>query len=315
MTRRSQPQAKIDDAAFPVRLLVLVPRHGFGNSLNEMVSWLRLNIGDGEFALHPGASTLDLSSAFYFRCVADADRFLTAHPAIVLADGTMSASYRSPLFMFGREETEMCNLYAMTRTQDELRRLFAPHQLIDNIGNMPALGQIYPDYHAPIIRTIEGARELVMARWGMPTPPQFLLNKKTDRGVTNIRNTKSPHWRRWLGIEHRCLVPVTSFAEPDQNTKDNIWFKLPDDQPAFFAGIWATWTSVRKLKDGETTDDLFGFLTCPPNDDVRDVHPKAMPVILTEPAEWETWLSAPWSDAAELQRPLTEGVLRRGGSQ
>jgi len=176
------------------------------------------------------------------------------------------------------------------------------------------MGQIYPDYHAPIIRQSGGARELVMARWGMPTPPQFLLNKKTDRGVTNIRNTKSPHWRRWLGIEHRCLVPVTSFAEPDQRSKENVWFKLPDDQPAFFAGIWAMWTSVRKLKDGETTDDLFGFLTCPPNDDVRDVHPKAMPVILTEPAEWETWLSAPWSVAAELQRPLADGVLRRGAS-
>ena len=55
--------------------------------------------------------------------------------------------------------------------------------------------------------------KLVMARWGMPTPPQYLAGKKVDRGVTNIRQTTSSHWRAWLGPEHRCLVPFTSFAE------------------------------------------------------------------------------------------------------
>jgi hypothetical protein len=36
--------------------------------------------------------------------------------------------------------------------------------------------------------------------------------------------------------------------------------------------------AVRKVKEGETTNDLFGFLTTEPNAEIRAIHPKAMPV-------------------------------------
>ena len=39
---------------------------------------------------------------------------------------------------------------------------------------------------------------------------------------------------------------------------------------------------MRKVKEGETTNDLFAFLTTDPNDVVGAVHPKAMPVILRD---------------------------------
>jgi putative SOS response-associated peptidase YedK len=58
------------------------------------------------------------------------------------------------------------------------------------------------------------------------------------------------------------------------------------------------WTSVLNLKGGEVAVDLFAFLTCDPNAKVGAIHPKAMPVILTEPEEIETWLRAPWNEAA-----------------
>ena len=175
---------------------------------------------------------------------------------------------------------------------------------------------IYPDYAAPVIRHgASGAWQLALARWGMPTPPAFLEVKRTDPGVTNIRNVASPHWRQWLGIENRCLVPLTSFSEIDRRPgaprNHPIWFALGLDRPlAFFAGIRTEWTSVRKLKEGELTAELFGFLTCAPNRKVAPIHPKAMPVILTRPDEWRRWLTAPAADALQLQRPLPDGMLQ-----
>src|SRR5271168_1117655 len=153
-----------------------------------------------------------------------------------------------------------------------------------------------------------------MARWGMPSPVFALKGRNADSGVTNIRNVKSPHWRRWLGTEHRCVVPFTSFSEnetlPD-GKKPSVWFAFDETRPlAFFAGLWTNWTSVRKVKEGETTNDIFAFLTTEPNAEVGTIHPKAMPVILTTPAEVETWMTAPSDEALKLQRPLPDGTLR-----
>jgi aryl-alcohol dehydrogenase-like predicted oxidoreductase len=49
--------------------------------------------------------------------------------------------------------------------------------------------------------------------------------------VTNIRNTRSANWRRWLGPENRCVVPFTSFSEPDpqpDGRRPPAWFAFAD---------------------------------------------------------------------------------------
>jgi putative SOS response-associated peptidase YedK len=186
--------------------------------------------------------------------------------------------------------------------------------MVDRTGNLPPLPGIFPDYPAPIVRNGEEGRELAMGRWGMPSPVFALKGRKTDPGVTNVRNVASPHWRRWLGPQSRCLVPFTSFSEyetlPD-GSKEPVWFALGEDRPvAFFAGIWTRWTSVRKLKEGETTNDLFAFLTSAANAEVGAIHPKAMPVILTSGDEIETWMTVPPQEALRLQRPLPDGSLK-----
>lgn len=206
----------------------------------------------------------------------------------------------------------MCNLYSLTKGQAAIREIASVWA--DRTGNLAPQPAIFPDQSAPVIRAGEEGRELVTMRWGMPSPSFALKNRRTDPGVTNIRNLGSPHWRRWLGPEHRCLVPFTSFSEyrvEPGGSRIPVWFARGEDRPlAFFAGIWTRWTSVRKVREGEIEAELYGFLTTEANRVVGAVHPKAMPVILTEPDEWETWLTAPFDAARRLQRPLADDALR-----
>ena len=315
MSRRTSPQNKTDDTAFPVRIKVIVPERGMGQDSTKHRSWLVQHLGPGNFANHAATTIAGQATAYYFRDIQSAHDFLSAFPMLVLADATSGTAYRSPI-QDGAWQTEdffgVCNLYAMTSSQAAIREIANVWK--DETGNLEPLKGIYPDYQAPVIRSTDDGRVMSMMRWGMPSPTFALKGKKTDRGVTNVRNTKSPHWRRWLGVEHRCVVPFTSFSEPHNRPgkpSEPVWFALKGEDPiGFFAGIWTRWTSVRKLKDGETTDNLFAFLTTEPNETVAAIHPKAMPVILTSADEVRSWLMEDASTALELQRPLADGELR-----
>jgi putative SOS response-associated peptidase YedK len=63
----------------------------------------------------------------------------------------------------------------------------------------------FPDYPAPVIRNTQAGTEMTLMRRGMPPPP-----RTGGPPVTNILKTSSPHWRRWLKAENRCLVPFTA---------------------------------------------------------------------------------------------------------
>src|SRR5208282_3309009 len=58
---------------------------------------------------------------------------------------------------------------------------------------------------------------------------------KSPCGQYQALLSSSPHWRRWLGVESRCVVPFTSFAEneilPD-DSRPPVWFALDESRGA-----------------------------------------------------------------------------------
>lgn len=191
----------------------------------------------------------------------------------------------------------MCNLYKMTKTADEIARLFGTR----HGTNLQPFEDIYPNREAPIVRSVDGARELATVTWGFPPPPNV-----GSAPVTNVRNLTSPFWRGWLSKPaQRCLVPVTQFCEwtavPDPATgrKRKVWFALEDDEPFAFAGIW------RPVDDGAR----MAFLTCAPNKTVGEIHPKAMPVILARD-DYDAWLGGSYDHAVALAKPYPDEAMR-----
>lgn len=208
----------------------------------------------------------------------------------------------------------MCNLYSYTKPQDAARKLAKVAR--DITGNMPPLPAIFPNSRAPVVRTApDGVCAMLMMRWGFP-PPNIPGSKPRNPYLTNVRKTDSRYWQPYLTKpEHRRLVPVTSFAEPDNRGPRCIWtwFAQDESRPViFFAGIWREWEGDRGTK---TLPDLgkhlvFSFLTTDASPDVAPIHPDATPVLLLDDGAREMWMNAPWELALGLQRPPPAGALK-----
>jgi putative SOS response-associated peptidase YedK len=198
----------------------------------------------------------------------------------------------------------MCNLYSLNKKRDAVARFFRVSH--NRAVSFEAATAIFPRHMAPVVRgSPDGEREIVMMSWGF----MLVQNGRAPRPVTNVRDDKILTSRFWKSSfeERRCLVPATSFCEPNGDVKPATWhwfsLKGSEARPLFaFPGIWRKYQGPMK-KDGPKVDiETYAFLTTTPNSLVATVNHERMPVLLTREEEFDVWLRASLDEAIALAR-------------
>lgn len=185
----------------------------------------------------------------------------------------------------------MCNLYRVKRATAEIADLFrAGYSALPNAGE-----EVYPGAPGLVITETDGTRQLRSMTWGFPLAQK---SKKSGlplkpKPVNNIANLDSFMWRFIAPRpEHRCLIPVTEFAEAEgaPGAKTRTWFSVTD-QPVFaWAGMW---------KDSDEWGPVYSGMMTDCNGAIRPVHDR-MPVIL-HADEHEAWLRGSIDDVRGFQ--------------
>ena len=188
----------------------------------------------------------------------------------------------------------MCNLYRMTRTADEVARLF-DSDLVAGGGNVG--GEIYPGY--PGLVLADG--KLRAMHWGFPLTLTGKSGQKLKpKPVNNARTDKltGPFWRASFE-ERRCLIPLTAWAEAEgpKGRKTRSWLSLPDGEVFTAAGIW---------RDSDEWGAVYSMVMTDAAGTAREVHTR-MPALIS-PESRAAWLSGSSQVAFGLCRPF-EGEL------
>jgi putative SOS response-associated peptidase YedK len=204
----------------------------------------------------------------------------------------------------------MCNLYSVRTSRAALARKFG---LADNrMAAFEPLPAIFPGHMAPVIKRAEdGERELVMRSWG------FILLREgyAPKRVTNTRDDKiaTKFWKESFE-RRRCLVPASSFCEPDGNKPSQWhWFALKGEEPRplfAFPGVFRQWKGPVKRGGPSVDIEVFSFVTTLPNALTATINHERSPVLLTSEDDCAAWLTGTPEEALRVIRPSDPGAMR-----
>lgn len=133
------------------------------------------------------------------------------------------------------------------------------------------------------------------------------------RAFGNTLILTSKFWRTSFE-QRRCLVPASSYCEPGSGKPARWhWFAVNGDENRrlfAFPGIWQRWNGPVKKYGPNAELDLYSFMTTPPNALTDSINHERMPVLLSEDADFETWLSGSPSEAFALARSFDPSAMR-----
>lgn len=156
---------------------------------------------------------------------------------------------------------------------------------------------IAPTQTVPAIVLENDNRVIKLMRWGLvpfwakdPTIGNRLINARAET-ITEKASFKTPLKKK------RCLVPASGFYEWKKDerikTKIPIYFRLRNEEPFAFAGIWDDW----KKPEGDRLI-TFTIITTMANELMKPIHDR-MPVILHRNDE-SKWLDPELIDLDKL---------------
>lgn len=205
----------------------------------------------------------------------------------------------------------MCGRYVRRSHKKKLAEWF---HAAGDLSDLPMPDEDYnvaPTTYQPIIRQGKdtGARELVLARWGLI--PFFSKSLHDVKGLTTINAraetiTTARTWREPFR-HRRCLVPADAFYEwPKDATppKQPYAFALNNGEPFAFAGVWDAW----KDHEGRWLQS-FAIVTTEANELMSTIHPR-MPVIL-HARDYDRWLDREDTEQlpTDLLRPFESEAI------
>jgi len=175
----------------------------------------------------------------------------------------------------------MCGRYAITTAPEAIRQLFAYLEQ----PNFPPRYNVAPTQPVPIVRMVEGKRQLALVRWGLI--PAWVKDPRAFSLVINARGESvldKPAFRNAMK-RRRCLFPADGFYEWKRNgeRKQPYFVRLKSGQPMAFAGLWESWMGP----NGEQMETA-AIVTTTASRSIAYIHDR-MPVIVP-PDAFDFWL-------------------------
>lgn len=204
----------------------------------------------------------------------------------------------------------MCGRFVITLPKEAMADLFdvvAPTDLAGGEWLRPRYNVAPSQPIALIAHGQDGARKLVMMRWGLH--PAWMKEAPGAKSMINARAetaAEKPFFRDALK-RRRCLIPADGYYEwkRDGEVKQPYFIRRKDGAPMVFAGLWERWRDP-----GSDVDILTaGMLTAASTDSMRPLHDRTP--VMVEPDAFEQWLDVktPREVIDWSLRPPADGVL------
>jgi putative SOS response-associated peptidase YedK len=177
----------------------------------------------------------------------------------------------------------------ITATAPKLAELFG----LPAVATLQPRYNVAPEQDVPVIRVMNGARELANLRWGLI--PHWSGDPPREAHVNARSETvaEKPSFRDAFRAR-RCLVPFSGFYgwKGDAGRKQPYFFQPRDGGVFACAGIWDRWEGL----DGVV--ETVSVLTMPSNALVMPMDPR-MPVVVNQ-ADFAAWLDPKTANPKKL---------------